>query len=200
VLQGVAAEPTVVRFVDDGDAYWTSHLLLDGWLSRLTSQVGGVPVAFAPERGTLIVAADGSAHLAELFSQVGQVYASSPRAITPMAYVSDEHGRTVPVRRSGRPSDARMRRARGGGAGGDRVRPAGDHGRPGRGGATRRSAPSRRDGGRGRCGPHDEPALLPRADEVLIGEAVRLWAEVEQHLTPVPTWTRRAGAPTAGRP
>ena len=96
VLQGVAGEPVVVQFMDDGDAYWTSHLLLDGWLARLAEQVGGVPVAFAPERGTLIVAADGSAHLPVLFAQAEQVYVSSPRAITPMAYVSDEHGRTVP--------------------------------------------------------------------------------------------------------
>ena len=28
VLHGVAEAPVVVRFVDDGDAYWTSHLLL----------------------------------------------------------------------------------------------------------------------------------------------------------------------------
>jgi hypothetical protein len=32
----------------------------------------------------------------------------------------------------------------------------------------------------------DEPALLPRADEVLLGERVTPWAEVEEHLTEVP--------------
>ncbi|WP_433301901.1 hypothetical protein ACQP2F_07455 [Actinoplanes sp. CA-030573] len=96
VLHGVASEPVVVRFVDDGDAYWTSHLLLENWLGRLAGQVGGVPVAFAPERGTLLVTADGSEHLPGLFAQAEEIYATSSRPITPMAYVSDEQGCTVP--------------------------------------------------------------------------------------------------------
>jgi hypothetical protein len=96
VLQGVASEPVVVRFVDDGDAYWTSHLLLEHWLERLAGQVGGVPVAFAPERGTLLVTADGSEHLRGLFAQAEEIYAGSARPITPMAYAYDERGCTVP--------------------------------------------------------------------------------------------------------
>ncbi|MEU4245284.1 hypothetical protein [Actinoplanes sp. NPDC026619] len=96
VLHGVASEPVVVRFVDDGDAYWTSHLLLQHWLERLAGQVGGAPVAFAPERGTLLVTADGSDHLAGLFAQAEEIYAASSRPITPMAYASDENGCTVP--------------------------------------------------------------------------------------------------------
>ena len=96
VLQGVASEPVVVRFVDDGDAYWTSHLLLEHWLERLAGQVGGVPVAFAPERGTLLVTADGSEHLRGLFAQAEEIYAGSARPITPMAYGYDERGCTVP--------------------------------------------------------------------------------------------------------
>ena len=96
VLQGVASEPVVVRFVDDGDAYWTSHLLLEHWLERLAGQVGGVPVAFAPERGTLLVTAAGSEHLPGLFAQAEEIYAASARPITPMAYGYDERGCTVP--------------------------------------------------------------------------------------------------------
>ncbi|WP_344520566.1 hypothetical protein, partial [Paractinoplanes durhamensis] len=96
VLHGVANEPVVVRFVDDGDAYWTSHLLLQHWLERLAGQVGGAPVAFAPERGTLLVTADGSGHLGGLFAQAEEIYATSSRPITPMAYASDENGCTVP--------------------------------------------------------------------------------------------------------
>jgi hypothetical protein len=95
-LHGVANEPVVVRFVDDGDAYWTSHLLLEGWLARLAEQVGGVPVAFAPERGTLLVTADGSGHLSGLFARAEEIYARSSRPITPMAYASGADGRTVP--------------------------------------------------------------------------------------------------------
>jgi hypothetical protein len=96
VLHGVADEPVVVRFVDDGDAYWTSHLLLPHWLERLAGQVGGAPVAFAPERGTLLVTADGSDHLSGLFAQAEEIYANSSRPITPMAYASDQHGCAVP--------------------------------------------------------------------------------------------------------
>ncbi|MBB2942037.1 hypothetical protein FB565_001741 [Actinoplanes lutulentus] len=96
VLHGVASGPVVVRFVDDGDAYWTSHLLLEGWLARLEGQVGGVPVAFAPERGTLLVTADGSEHLAGLFVQAEKIFMESTRALSPMAYVSDDNGCTVP--------------------------------------------------------------------------------------------------------
>jgi hypothetical protein len=185
VLHGVAAEPTVVRFVDDGDAYWTSHLLLNGWLSRLTEQVGGVPVAFAPERGTLIVAADGSAHLPELFSQVEQVYASSRRAITPMAYVSDESGHTVPYAvPHGHPMRGCVERA-------EAVLAATEYGRQAATlhgeAAPLRVVGSEPEGWRTRAlWPRDEPTLLPRADEVLVGEVVRPWAALERHLTPVP--------------
>jgi hypothetical protein len=186
VLHGVAGDPTVVRFVDDGDAYWTSHLLLDGWLTRLTPQVGGLPVAFAPERGTLIVAPDGSAHLPELFNQVEQVYASSPRAITPMAYVSDEHGHTVPYAAPERhPMRGCVQRA-------EAVLAVTEYGRQAATlsvgeAAALRVVGSEPEGWRTRAlWPRDEPTLLPRADEVLVGETVRPWAEVEPHLTPVP--------------
>jgi uncharacterized protein YtpQ (UPF0354 family) len=96
VLHGTANQPVVVQFVDDGDAYWSSHLLIEHWLERLSGQVGGVPVAFAPERGTLLVAADGSGHLADLFARAETIYTTSSRPITPMAYVSDEKGCTIP--------------------------------------------------------------------------------------------------------
>ena len=95
-LHGVATEPVVVRFVDDGDAYWTSHLLLEHWLGRLAGQVGGTPVAFAPERGTLLVTADGSDHLRGLFAQAEEIYAKTSRPISPMAYASDANGCTIP--------------------------------------------------------------------------------------------------------
>ncbi|BBH66557.1 hypothetical protein ACTI_32420 [Actinoplanes sp. OR16] len=95
-LHGSAAGPVVVRFVDDGNAYWTSHLLLQGWLARLQKQVGGVPVAFAPERGTLLVTADGSEHLPGLFAQAEAIWTGSARALSPCAYVSDDQGCVVP--------------------------------------------------------------------------------------------------------
>jgi hypothetical protein len=178
VLQGVADEPVVVQFVDDGDAYWTSHLLLDGWLGKLAEQVGGVPVAFAPERRTLLVTADGSRHLMELFGQAEKVYATSPRAITPMAYVSDEHGHTVPYAAPpGHPLSECVRRA-------EALLAVQEYGRQ----ARLLAAAAELllvDGTRTRAvWSRDEPALLPEADEVLIGPTVVPWADLLPHLTP----------------
>ncbi len=174
VLHGVAREPTVVQFVDDGDAYWTSHLLLDGWLARLAEQVGGEPVAFAPERGTLLVTAVGSGHLPGLFGQAEVAYVTSPRALTPMAYVSDERGRTVPYDPPpGDPVYECVRRARA-------VQAMQEYARQAE--TLENAAPMFLTGdGRTRAVLR-AGALLPCADEVVIGDDVRPWAEVEPQL------------------
>jgi hypothetical protein len=182
VLQGVADEPVVVQFMDDGDAYWTSHLLLDGWLSRLAGQVGGVPVAFAPERGTLVVTADGSAHLPGLFARAEQAYVSSPRAITPMGYVSDERGRTVPYEApEGHPLHRCVQRAEALLAAMEYTRQAESLGKEA---AEVVVVGSEAQGWRTRAvWSRDEPVLLPRADEVLVGATVMPWADLESYLT-----------------
>jgi hypothetical protein len=228
VLRGVAHEPTVVRFVDDGDAYWTSHLLIDGWLGRLAEQVGGVPVAFAPERGTLLVTAEASEHLPRLFAQVEAVYACSPRAISPMAYVSDADGRTAPYAApEGHPLRECVRRAeavlaateyarQAATLAGDRAQqptdpadkptgladeptdPANDPTEP----ADKPADPANKpighpaalvvagsgvEGWRTRAlWPRNEPALLPLADEVLLGDRLLTWEKLEPHLAAVP--------------
>jgi hypothetical protein len=195
-LKSAAREPTVLHFVDDGDAYWTSHLLLDGWLAGLAEQVGGAPVAFAPERGALIVAADGSAHLPALFAEAEEAYTASARPITPMAYVSDARGRTVPYRAEpGHPLYHCVRRA-------SAVLAVREYGRQARalpGAAELVLVGSERDGWRTRAlWPKDGPVLLPRADEVLVGDAVRPWpvagGDPEPGLDP-PRW-RLAAWPT----
>lgn len=203
VLNGVAHEPTVVQFLDDGDAYWTSHLLLDGWLGRLAGQVGGVPVAFAPERGTLLVAADGSAQLPALFAQAEAVYASSPRAITPMAYVSGERGRTIPYPApEGHPLHHVVRRAEALLAATEYARQAETlPGNP----VELLLVGSAAEGWRTRAvWRRDEPALLPLADEVLLGDGdsdqIRPWASIVTHLTPAsdldpPRWHATAWPP-----
>jgi hypothetical protein len=176
ILQGTAQEPVVVQFVDDGDAYWTSHLLLDGWLARLREQVGGDPVAFAPERGTLLVTADGSRHLPGLFAQAERVFSTSARAITPMAYISDADGRTIPYpSRPGHPLHDCVLRA---GA----LLAVHEYGRQARtlpGAAEIHLV----DGCRTRAlWPRNEPTLLPEADEVQIGPARHPWSELLPHL------------------
>jgi hypothetical protein len=209
VLHGVASEPVVVRFVDDGDAYWTSHLLLEHWLGKLAGQVGGAPVAFAPERGTLLVTADGSGHLRGLFALAEEIYAASSRPITPMAYVSDEQGCTVPYEAPpGHPLHRAVQRA-------ERVLAVHEYTRQAAHLADQPEALTATTGsaitGPAITGPamaelrlvgsdergwrtqavweSDSPALLPPADEVLVGEAVRPWDEIAPHLTAAPDLT-----------
>ncbi|AGZ39838.1 hypothetical protein [Actinoplanes friuliensis] len=184
-LVGSATEPMVVQFVDDGDAYWTSHLLLDGWLAGLAGQVGGRPVAFAPERGSLLVTADGSDHLPRLFAQAEAAYLDSPRAITPMAYVSDDTGRTVPYQAGrGSPYEICVRRA-------EAVLAAKEYARQAEQLPLAAELLIADDGRTRALWPKDEPALLPKADEVQFGDTIRPWSEVEPHLTPTPLTPRR---------
>ncbi len=181
-LRGAAQGPTVVRFVDDGDAYWTSHLLLPGWLGRLTGQVGGVPVAFAPERGTLLVTAEGGEHLTELFAQAEAMYLGSARPISPMAYTAGVRGRTVTYAVPGddplRPRIERAtallaateysrqaQREESGPAGEPRLSPIEVVGSDGEGWRTQTVWSG------------DDAALLPLADEVQLGDRVLAWAE-----------------------
>ncbi|WP_229076500.1 hypothetical protein [Actinoplanes sp. DH11] len=181
VLAGVASGPVVVRFVDDGDAYWTSHLLLPGWLDRLAEQVGGVPVAFAPERGTLLVTADGSEHLPGLFMQAEEIYARSARALSPMAYVSDDQGCTIPYPApAGHPLHHLVGRA-------ERLLAVREYSRQ----AAESPEPLaplvlRADGRAGwrtrAVWAVDARALLPEADEVQLGERVVPWDAVAPHL------------------
>jgi hypothetical protein len=88
--------PVMLRFVEDGDAYWSSCLLLDGWLDGLADRIGGSPVAFVPDRETLIVVADEPNLIEKLFDMIESDYLAAPRAISPVPYVSDANGRTVP--------------------------------------------------------------------------------------------------------
>jgi hypothetical protein len=88
--------PAVVRFVDDGNAYFVSRLLLDGWLAGLEPVVGGRPVAFAPDNNTLIVAALADDALAGLIDVVEQEYREAVRSVSPCPYSVDERGAVVP--------------------------------------------------------------------------------------------------------
>jgi hypothetical protein len=88
--------PLLLRFVDDGDAYWVSHLLRDGWLARLAEVVGGRPVAFAPNATALLVTDDEPDALVKLFNLVGEEYGDSPRPLSPVAYTVDAAGLLTP--------------------------------------------------------------------------------------------------------
>jgi hypothetical protein len=86
----------MLRFVDDGDAYWVSHILLDGWLATLAEHVGGTPVAFVPDVRSLIVVDAEPEPLPELFDLVERHFTESPRPLSPAAYTIDGTGRVVP--------------------------------------------------------------------------------------------------------
>src|SRR6266511_803478 len=87
--------PALLRFVDDGDAYYVSRLLLDGWLAGLATDVGGRPVAFVPDHNTLIVTADRPDSLGALFELVEQEYTDAVRPISPQAYTVDPYGKVT---------------------------------------------------------------------------------------------------------
>lgn len=85
---------TVIRMLDDGDAYFASHLLLDGWLAAQSVRVGGTPVAFVPDTTGLLLAAGSTA--GALYSMVEEQYRDAARPISTMAYTVDAAGAVVP--------------------------------------------------------------------------------------------------------
>jgi hypothetical protein len=102
----------MLRFIDDGDAYWVSHVLLDGWLATLGEHVGGAPIAFMPDVRSLIVVDADPVPLPELFELIERHFAESPRPLSPVAYTVDQTGRVVPFTvASGHPAAAAIERA-----------------------------------------------------------------------------------------
>ncbi len=87
---------SIIRMVDTGDAYFTSRLLLPGWLPRLGPHVGGRPVAFVPDINTVIVLADGSGAFGKVLELAEQEYRGAARPISPYPYTVDDRGAVVP--------------------------------------------------------------------------------------------------------
>jgi len=198
VLHGAATGPVTVRFVDDGNTYWTSHLLLPGWLTRLTGQVGGTPVAFAPERGTLLVTAEDSPHLVALFAEAEAVFVTSPHPLSPMAYVSDPDGCTVPYSAPpGHRLHDTVRRA-------ERLLAVHEYAvqppDPGHPSAPLDLVGSPTEGWLTRASwQRNVPTLLPEADEVRVGDRTVPWPALLPHLKPTghhpPRWLATAWPP-----
>ena len=93
-----AAGPAMLRFVETGDAYVTSLLLVDGFLAGLAPRVGGRPVAFVPDRDTLIVVGEDPGLLTRLYAMVEEEYREAPRSVSPVGYTVDDRGAVVPYR------------------------------------------------------------------------------------------------------
>jgi hypothetical protein len=97
---GVEAEAgegrRVLRFIDTGDAYFASMILLEGWLAGLAPRVGGRPIAFVPDNNTLIVTGDDPASMPALLELVESEYNEAPRSVSPVAYTVDGSAAVIP--------------------------------------------------------------------------------------------------------
>jgi hypothetical protein len=91
-----SSEFQIYRFVEDGDSYFTSRLLLDGWLAAMASRPGGRPVAFVPDTNTLMVLTDEPDSLVPMMEMFEKHYAEAARPLSPQAYTVDDLGRTIP--------------------------------------------------------------------------------------------------------
>ncbi|GAA3298836.1 hypothetical protein Dvina_11880 [Dactylosporangium vinaceum] len=91
---------SLVRMVEDGDAYWASHLFVDGWLAAQQPRLGGPPLAFVPDTtGVLLVGRgpdDTPESLGKVFELVEQEFRDAARPISPMAFTVDDAGAVVP--------------------------------------------------------------------------------------------------------
>lgn len=86
----------VFRFVEQGDDYWASRLLLDGWLAKQAKLCGGRPVAFLPDTSFLTIVKDEPGIVATLLQMSEDDYLKATRAVSPQAYTVDDAGRVVP--------------------------------------------------------------------------------------------------------
>jgi hypothetical protein len=87
--------PVLLRFVDTGDAYFTSMLLIKGFLAGLANRVGGRPVAFMPNKDTLIVSSDVPDALPALYRLAEEEFRQATRSLSPVGYTVDDSGAVV---------------------------------------------------------------------------------------------------------
>lgn len=98
---GVAAGPrSLVRMVESGDAYWASHLFVDGWLAGRRDGAAAPPLLFVPDTTGVLLAGraadDTPQTVGKLFELAEREYREAARPISPMAFTVDEAGAVVP--------------------------------------------------------------------------------------------------------
>lgn len=89
------AERQIMRFVDTGDSYFVSMLLVEGWLASFALTPQDRPVAFITDTSSLVVV-PGATTITPLLEMAEEEYSQAGRSISPQAYTVDADGRVVP--------------------------------------------------------------------------------------------------------
>lgn len=96
------AGDSVLRYVDDGNAYFASWLLAPGWLASFRAGYGDRrPVAFMPDTDSLIVVPDVPALLARTYELAEEQYRGAEHRLSPQGYTLDARDTVVPFDQAG---------------------------------------------------------------------------------------------------
>jgi hypothetical protein len=88
----------VLRFVDDGDSYFASCLVMDDFLAEVARRFDTPVAAFVPDTTTLMIMPAEPAGLLRMLDLMGHEYATAARSLSPMAYTVGASGTVVPYR------------------------------------------------------------------------------------------------------
>ncbi|MGW0246763.1 hypothetical protein ACWDYH_08995 [Nocardia goodfellowii] len=92
----------IVRYVDDGSAYFASWPLVPGWLASFRARYGHRrPVAFMPDTDTLIVVPDVPELLGRMYKMAEEQYRAAARPLSPQGYTLDADDNVVPFDQAG---------------------------------------------------------------------------------------------------
>ncbi|MFC7483808.1 hypothetical protein ACFQX7_32550 [Luedemannella flava] len=111
----MALTPTArrpLRFIGADDPYFAARLLLPGRLAALAGWVSGRPVAFLPDRSTVILSPDNPDSLGRIFEVAATEFAEANWPLSPQGYTLDDNGSILPyVAPVGHPVAVRVRGA-----------------------------------------------------------------------------------------
>ncbi|MEV6350181.1 hypothetical protein [Actinoplanes sp. NPDC051851] len=85
----------LISMLDDGDGYFTSLLLVPGWLAEVGDRLGGPVLAFAPDNNTLLLCPMPRTDAEPFYNLVDQHFKEAPRSLSPVGYIAGEDGRTT---------------------------------------------------------------------------------------------------------
>ena len=88
----------LIRFIDDGDAYFSSLPLIDGWLAGMGARLGARPIAFVTEHTGLLLTVEtpNGDGVTMLQKMAEEEWTKAVRPVSPVPYTVDADGRVVP--------------------------------------------------------------------------------------------------------